>query len=264
MKPIQDIKPEQDSNMFLFKGDPVTRKTANAGSFPKPRVIDFDGKAGSIKVAHPTKIDGLVEYYAPTEFDRFRRYFDEVVTRNPYPGCTWIFDSITSFVKMMLQYSLSFRDPAQRGKNDLNKAIGSVDIASWTEYNFESSVLDNFMSGIKTLSKTSRVILIAHTVGTDNKVEATPDGEKKVLHRPLFTAGKKPAIMLPAQMKEIYHFEIKKNMDTTKPPQYFAVTQNTDLDYASTMLPLPSRIEVTDGNLYGSMQKILKEKGIDF
>jgi hypothetical protein len=254
--------------LYLFKGDPITRKTSNAASFPDPRFFDFDGKVASAKVAHPSKAIKY-DFFTARDFDRWRKDFDTAVERNPAPGGTFIFDSITSFTKIIIQYSLSYRDPKQRNKNEMNPFIGNpsgggYDIASWQDYKFEENVLSNFMSGCLELAKTSRVIFIAHVLGTDNKIEATPDGEKKVLQRPIITAGKKTVNFLPAQCGEIYHFMMKKQADARLPPNYLVRTQNSELDYASTVLPLPAELDVTDGNLYGKMQKILKEKGIEF
>lgn len=248
----------KDANLFLFKGDPTTRKTANAGSFGEPGkpfgVADIDGKVGSIKVAHPDK-KFQYDYFSPTEYVRLTDYIESIVDRNPFQGGTFVFDSFTSFVKMSIGYAISMRS-GKRGKDE--PQVGDTDIAGWPEYNFETAVLDNMMACLRELSKSCKVIVTGHVIGTEVKVE---DGAK-VIYRPIFTAGKKPAIFLPGQFKEIYHFYQEKTASGVA--KYIAVTQSTDVDYASTMLGLPKVIDVTDCKLYDKIKAHCEQKGWTF
>ena len=83
------------------------------------------------------------------------------------------------------------------------------------------------------------IILIAHVVQTEQK---TLDGRTHI-SRTIVTAAKKPAIKIPANCDEVYHFNRKGG-------KYGMLTQHTGDDFARTTLPLAEEIMFGDEAMY--------------
>lgn len=249
-----DDSNDLESNLFLFKGDPTTRKTANLSSFPNLGLFDVDGKRASIKVASPDA-KYQFEAYGPEDFSKFRKDIKDVKNNNPFKnGGTFCVDSLTSIVKMILTYSLGIK--GSNAKPQAESKVGELTIANWDDYKAESAALNELISDLKTISlQGTKVILIAHVTSTS---EVKVDG-KNVVFRRLMTAAKEPSIYIPSQCQEIYHFYLKPSLEVSKPPRYIIKTRSTDIDYAASSFPwMPDEVDVTDGKLYQRMVELSK------
>ena len=233
-----------DGLYCLFKGEPGTRKSTAALSFPGPiYYFDYDGKMDALRL--PIKAWGLdpktIEFDKYKDWDAARKKLEQFQLNCKYK--TIVIDSITSLADASIRQTMKFKDSAGGGKK-----IGTIPVGGFDEYNAESAVLNEMIALSKDIQEYHKInfILIGHVIQKEIK------GPNNTTHmaRLLVTAGKSPAQKIPGYCSEIYHFNVESEMDTSKPPTYTLRTTHTGDDFARTSLPLPSAIAFRDDPLY--------------
>lgn len=244
-----------DSRIFaLFKGDPGSGKSIAAASFPNPYIIDNDRRMKSV-----------VNYWRPRGKEFEYDHFDDFNSTNKrleelYEYCpfeTIIYDGITTGGDIILKTMVNTRDA--KAKRNIR---GGIELLQIEDYGGEDRGLTILIDNLKAISFKHNVhcIVTAHIITTEQR-----DIVSKVTNvsRTLLTAGKKVAARLPVHFDEAYHFDVQSSIDMSNPdPHYTCITRNVGQDWAKTALPLPIRIDFTNGSLYDEIMKSLREQGI--
>ncbi len=234
---------------ILFKGDPGTRKSTAALSFPgKQYWFSWDRKMSGILI--PFKKWGLstdhLDYDDYDNWTKARLKLELFQAKCDYS--TLIFDSVTSMADMALREVTRTKDGG--------KLIGGIKVSSVEDLNAESTAVAELVALTKDIQsyhyskgKKITVILIAHIVVAEyrNLQGATH------ISKTIMTAGKKVAAKLPAYCGEVYHFkDDSMGLGSTK---YLIQTEPFKDDFARTSLGLPAKIEFNDKPLYGEFIK---------
>lgn len=230
-------------NLFcLFKGEPGTRKSTCALSFPTPQYwFSWDQKMEALGI--PMKNWGLdakaIEFDDYTDWNAVKKKLESLQTNCKYR--TLIIDSITTGSDAINRQTLKIKG----GKESGGKTIATIPVNSIEDFNAEDSALKELVALLKDIHKYHKVnvILIAHVIQKEIK---TADG-KTHMSRVLVTAGKAIAQKIPAYCGEVYHFNIKPGFQGG---QYTCLTTHTGDDFARTSLRLPETIEFGNKPLY--------------
>lgn len=231
-----------DVHFSLFKGEPGTRKSTNALSYPKPMYwFSFDQKMNALAIPiRKWRIDPTqIQYDDYTNWILARTKLEGFQLSCPYK--TIVIDSITSIADSMLRGSM-----LAKGKD--GRRIAGIAVNEIDDFQAEAAGLMELISIAKEVHKINKidVILIAHVIRTENAVL----GGKTNITRVLVTAGKKPAAKIPAYCDETYHFGVEPSVDANKGGDYIVQTSNAGDDFARTTLELPTIIRIGDKNLY--------------
>lgn len=233
------------SKLFcLFKGEPGTRKSSAALSFPKPiYFFDFDGKIEAL--GRPMQAWGIdpkeVHYDTYKDWNSAEQKLRAFQTKCPYK--TIVLDSITSCADAINRQTLKIKSGGGAGKT-----IAGIPVNSIEDFNAEDSALKELVAALKEIKAYHKIniILIAHVIQKEQK---SADG-KTHMSRTIVTAGKGIAQKIPAYCSEIYHFNIKTSMDLSKGGQYSVLTVHTGDDMARSSLPIESEIIFGNDPLY--------------
>lgn len=234
----------------MFKGEPGTRKSSSALSFPKPiYFFDWDGKMDALVI--PMRKWGIdpkqIEFDTYKDWDSAKAKLEKLQVKCPYR--TIVIDSVTSCADGINRQSLKFKI----GEGKSNKA-GGIPVNSIDEYNAEESALKELVALTKDIRAYHKVniILIAHVI---QKEQRNPAGQITHISRQIVTAGKGIAQKIPAYCSEVYHFNIKKGFDPTQGGEYSLLTVHTGDDFARSSLPLDTEIVFKDQPLYDNWIK---------
>lgn len=229
----------------MLKGEPGTRKSTCALSYPKPQYwFSTDQKMEALTL--PSKRWGInpkdITYDDYTDWDKPRAKLEQLQVNCPYK--TIIFDSITSAGDTMTAQVKKFKRKEGGGK-----LIGGIPVSGLEEFNAESSAFQEMISLLKDIHKFHKVnvVLVAHVLGArkDN------DANKLTHHsRIIVTGAEKISAKLASYMTEVYHFNVKPAFEADKEGAYALNTIHTGNDYARTSLPLAKEIEFNDQLLY--------------
>lgn len=244
-----------DALFCLFKGEPGTRKSTCALSFPRPQYwFSWDKKMESLLLPmmqwginpQDIKADDYWDWDKP-----IKKLKDLQVT---CPFRTIVIDSITTAVDSINRQTINFK--ASTG--DKGGKVGTIYVNSIEDYKAEESAIGELLSLLKDIRAFHKVnvIIIAHVIQKEMK---SPDG-KTHMARLLFTAAKGSAQKIPAVCPEAYHFNIKKSVDVTREGTYALLTTHTGDDFARTSLPIPPEIEFGNEPLYDKWLKPAIEK----
>lgn len=255
MPSFTDLNPEL--LYLLFKGDPGTRKSTAALSFPgKQYWFSWDRKMNGIYV--PFKNWGLptdhIEYDDYDNWTKARQKLELFQAQCPYG--TLVFDSVTSMADMSLREVTKTKDGG--------KLIGGIKVSSVEDLNAESTAVAELVALTKDIQsyhyskgRIINIILIAHIIVAEYRSLTGATFVSKTI----VTAAKKVAAKLPAYCGEVYHF--KEEARIPGQTKYFIQTETMNDDFARTALKLPPKIEFNDKPLYSEFIKpaILKLKG---
>lgn len=246
---FEDVK--FDALYCLFKGEPGTRKSTAALSFPKPIFyLSWDQKMDAL--ALPMRQWGLnpkdIKWEDYTRWsDEGRMRLEQFQVSCPYK--TIVIDSITSCADAINRETLKYK----RGKGE-GKMVANIPVNSIEDFNAEDSALKELVALTKDINSFHKVnvILIAHIIQKEIK---SADGQTH-MSRILVTAGKGIAQKIPAYCSEVYHFNIQTGgFDTSKGGQYALKTTHTGDDFARTSLPLEPEIVFGNRPLYDDFIK---------
>ena len=252
-----------DSLFTMFKGEPGTRKSTSALSYPLPQYwVSTDQKMEALTL--PAKRWGVsmsqVHYDDYTDWDKPKAKLESFRLNCPYK--TLVVDSVTSIGDNMT--SQTKRQKQSKGEG---KMIGTINVSGLEEYNAEASAFQDLIAILKDIHKYHKVnvILIAHVVG-----QRKDDDKNKLTHhsRVIITGGDKISGKLASYMTEVYHFDVKSGFAETDEGEYGCFTSHTGNDYARTSLPLERRITFKDQPLYDryiapAILKLKNEKPIE-
>ena len=238
-----------DIHFSLFKGDPGTRKSTAALSYPKPiYFFSYDRKMNALTIPmqkwniNPDE----VHYDDYEDWTKAASKLEEFRIKCPYK--TIVIDSITTCADAMLRQTLKLKTGNRASGAAAGKLIGGIAVNEIEDFNAEAGGLNELMALTKDIQKFHKidVILIAHIINRDSK---KLDGKVEV-SRTIVTAGKAPAAKIPAICDETYHFGIERAVIEGQGGAYIIQTTNTGSDYARSSLPLPTVIQINDDPLY--------------
>jgi hypothetical protein len=241
-----------DSLYCLFKGEPGTRKSTAALSFPGPiYYFDWDMKMDALEL--PLRAWGIdpttIEYDIYKDWDKARLKLESFQVNCKYK--TIVIDSITSMADGAIRQTLKFKDGG-------GKKIGTIPVSGFDEYNAESAAIAELIALTKDIKEFHKVniILIGHIIQKEVK---SSNGQTH-MSRVLVTAGKNIAQKIPAYCSEIYHFNIVTGMDLAKGGQYGLKTTHTGDDFARSSIGLEPEIIFGNDPLYSKWIKPALDK----
>jgi len=234
----------------MFKGEPGTRKSTQALSFPKPQYwLSWDRKMNGINL--PMRAWGInpkeIQYDDYDDWNKPRAKLEQLQVNCPYK--TIIADSITIMAAAALRQTLKMKYGVKRASGAAaGKVIAGIAVNEIEDYNAESSALQELIALLKDIHTYHHVniIIIAHVIQAEYK---TATGETH-MSRTIVTAGKRVAPIIPAHCGEVYHFNIEKGFDVSAGGQYALLTEHTGDDFARTALPLDKKIIFGNDPLY--------------
>ena len=245
-----------DALYCMFKGEPGTRKSTQALSFPGPQEwLSWDRKMNGIYL--PMRQWGIdpktIVYRDYDNWTDARARLEQLQVN--CPARTIIADSLTSMCDMTLRQTIKAKYGVKRQSGQAaGKLIAGIAVNEIEDYNAESSALQELIALTKDINAYHKVniILIAHVVQAEYR-----DTTKNTTHvsRTIVTAGKKVAPKIPAYCGEVYHFNIKKGMVEGAGGEYSLLTEHTGDDFARTALGLDREIVFGDKPLYDTYIK---------
>lgn len=246
MPTLQDVK--VDSLLTMLKGEPGTRKSTCALSYPLPQYwISTDKKMNAI--ALPAKKWGIdlrqVEFDDYNNWDKIRIKLELLETNCRFK--TLIVDSITSSGDNINQQVVK-----TKGKDAY--FIGGIPVDTIEDYKAEASAFRELMALLNSIRKfhNIHVVIVAHVVGQ----RSSNDANKLTHHsRVIVTGGDKISAKISAYCDEAYHFNIKPGATESSAGDYSLLTTHTGNDYARTSLELPREIIFNDKPLFNTWIK---------
>jgi AAA domain len=245
-----------DGLYCMFKGEPGTRKSTQALSFPGPQYwLSWDRKMNGIKL--PMRKWGIdpktVVFDDYDDWTAGKKKLEQLQVSCPYK--TIVIDSITSMADMTLRQTTRLKYGVTRASGaTAGKLIAGIAVNEIEDYNAESAALQELIALTKDINSYHKVniILIAHVVKAEYR-----DTTKKTTHisRQIVTAGKNVAAKLPAYCGEVYHFNIKSGMQEGAGGDYTLLTTHTGDDFARTALDLPAEVVFNDKPIYDTYIK---------
>jgi hypothetical protein len=237
-----------DDGLFtMLKGEPGTRKSTCALSYPGPQYwVSTDRKMKALEL--PAKRWGLwgrghivADDYS--DWDTPKKKLDSFRVNCPFK--TIIVDSLTSIGDNMNRQTIK-----QKSAEGMGKKIGSIYVPGLEEYNAEASAFQDLMDILKDVQSYHKihVVVIAHVVG-----QRKDDEKNKLTHhsRVIITGGDKISGKIASYMTEVYHFNVETDFNVDSGEGKFTlVTQHLGNDYARTSLPLERKIAFNNEPLY--------------
>jgi len=245
-----------DALYVMLKGEPGTRKSTQALSFPGPQYwFSWDRKMNGIYL--PMKKWGIdpktIKYQDYSDWTEPRKQLEKFQVDCPYR--TLVFDSITSMADMTLRQTVKAKYGVTRQSGAAaGKLIAGIAVNEIEDYNAESAALQELIALTKDICAFHKVniILIAHVVQAEYR---NTTNNTTHVSRTIVTAGKKVAPKIPAYCGEVYHFNIKKGFVEGAGGDYSLLTEHTGDDFARTALGLDREIVFGDKPLYDSYIK---------
>lgn len=234
---------DPDALLTLMKGEPGTRKSTCALSYPLPQYwISTDRKMGSL--ALPAKKWGVdltqIQFDDYTDWDTPRKKLELFETNCKFK--TIIVDSITSIGDAMNRQ-------VQKHKGANAYTIGGIPVDTIEDYKAEASAFRELMALLNSIRKYHKlhVVIIAHVVGQ----RSSNDANKLTHHsRVIVTGGDKISAKISSYADEAYHFNIRPGASESVSGEFTCITAHTGNDYARTSLELPREIIFNDKPLY--------------
>ena len=228
-------------------------KSIAAASFPKPFIFDNDRRIKSV-VNYWRPRGKEVDYMHATNYIQVQQKLESFLSHCPYE--TIVYDGFTTGGDMILRTMQTTRDAGQK------KILrGGIELLQIEDYGGESQGLKWIIETLKDISwrQNVHVICTAHVLETSSTNLKT---QQTTISRSLMTAGKKIAAALPVHFDEAYHFDVQEAFDPSEPPKYTIITRHVGQDWAKTALPLPMRIDFTNGSLYDIIMEELEKQGV--
>lgn len=261
MPTLENVK--LDALFSMFKGEPGTRKSTAALSYPTPQYwISTDQKMEALML--PAKRWGVsmrdINYDDYTDWDKPKSQLERMQVNCPYK--TIIVDSVTSIGDCINRQTRRFKQVDGKGKS-----VGGISTNSIEDYMAEATAFQELIAILKDIHKfhNVHVILVAHVVG-----QRKDSDDNKLTHhsRVIITGGDKISGKIASYMTEVYHFNIKAKFEADKEGEYGLLTVHTGNDFARTSLPLPSEILFNSEPLYEkwiapAINKLKAEKPIE-
>ena len=249
----------------MFKGEPGTRKSTAALSFPTPQYwFNHDKKMQALLL--PMRHLGIdatqVEYDNYTNYMEMENKIKALRLNNKFK--TIIVDSITSMGDSINGQILDLkRGTTNKSGGAAGYKIGGIEVNTLDDYKAEAAAFMETVSALLDISSYSgcNIILIAHVIGNR---DIKGEGEHTHFARVIVTGGKVVGAKIPAYCTEVYHFNVEPDIDVDKEGKYALYTVHTGNDFARIALPLAPKITFGNKSLYKEFiqpaQLKLKEK----
>lgn len=238
-----------DSLYSMFKGEPGTRKSTQALSYPKPQYwFSWDKKMRALLL--PMKQWGInpkdVTYDSYDGWDKAVSKLQGFQT-DIQGFKTLVIDSVTSCADGTLRAGKII-------KGNTAKKVNQIPVNSIEDYNAEDSALSELLALTKDIHEYHKIhiILIAHVMVIEYRNLTNAETH---ISRSIVTAGKKISLKIPAYCEEVYHFNIEQGIQVGVGGKYGLLTQHSGDDFARTTLPLPNKIVMGDDPLYDKYVK---------
>lgn len=249
MKTLDQANP--DAMFCMFKGEPGTRKSTQALSFPgKQYWFSCDKKMQAL--ALPAKHWGIdpktIEYddYSNWNDVRARLEIFQGKPKPKFPYRTIVVDSITSMAANINRQTLA--DVTGGPDSRKGQSVGGIFVGTFDDYKAEVAAFQELIALLKDINTyfECHVIMIAHVVG--ERVEVT--GSRTHHARIIASGSRNLSAILSAYSTEVYHFDIRESTNPDMEGKYGLITVHTGEDFARTALPLPRRVEFGNEQLY--------------
>ena len=254
---------ELDSLYTMMKGEPGTRKSTAALSYPTPQYwFSTDQKMNSLVL--PGKNFGTdfsqVDYDDYDSWDPIRKKLEQLQVNCKYK--TIIIDSITSVGDAINSQVKDFKSGTTRADgSEKGGRVGGIPINTMEDYKAEASAFAELISLTKDIKKFHKVhiILIAHVIGAR---EPKTKEAYQTTHqsRIIITGGQIISGKIASYCEEAYHFNVEADIDMNKGGKYAFLTEHAGNDYARTCLPLPSKVIFGNEPVYDKFVKPAIEK----
>lgn len=243
---MNDVK--LDSLFTMLKGEPGTRKSTQALSYPTPQLwISVDKKMGALKI--PMKAWGIdptqIEFEDFYEYDKIDAKLKSLVFNCKYK--TIVLDSITSIAdNINLQTRNKKAGTNTKAGEAKGHSVGGINVNTMEDYKAEASAFQDIIDNCQKIQKyhNCNIVMIAHVIGERKNEGIT------TFARIIVTGGKIISAKIPSYCQEVYHFNVKGAIDTSKEEEYEILTRHTGDDYARTSLPLARSITFNNQPLY--------------
>lgn len=229
----------------MLKGEPGTRKSTSALSYPKPQYwISSDQKMEALRL--PMNRWGIkqkdIQFDDYNDWNAIESKLKSLQVNCPFGAL--ILDSITSLGDNINRQTKKFKNSEGGGKK-----VGGIPTNSIEDYNAEASAFQDCIAMLKDINKFHKIpiVIIAHIVG-----QRKNDDSNKLTHhsRVIVTGGDKISAKIASYCTEVYHFNIKAQFEADKEGEYGLFTVHTGNDFARTSLPLPREIYFNADPLY--------------
>lgn len=251
----------QDSQFVLMKGEPGTRKSTCALSYPTPQYwFSHDKKMDALIL--PMRNWGinpkLITFDDYSDWDKSLKKLKEFELNCEYK--TIIVDSITSTGDSINRQTLKSKTgTTTKGGGEAGDTVGGIAVNTMRDYKAEAAAFNELVARLKDISSFHKVnvILIAHVIGQRKPEDAVASTH---FSRIIVTGGQIISAKIPAYCSEVYHFNIEQEFDVEKEGKYGLLTVHTGADFARTSLPLPRKITFGSEPLYDKYIKPAIEK----
>lgn len=244
---MADVERDMGQGLFsMFKGEPGTRKSTCALSYPTPQYwVSTDRKMQALSL--PRKRWGIkdtdIQYDDYRDWDTPKKRLQGFQTNCPFR--TIIVDSLTSIGDNINRQTIKLKSAEGMGKK-----VGSIYVPGLEEYNAEASAFQDMIDILKDIHEYHKchVILIAHVVG-----QRQDQDKNKLTHhsRVIITGGDKISGKIASYMVEAYHFNVETDFNVDSGEGKFGLfTQHVGNDYARTSLPLERKVMFNNDPLY--------------
>ncbi len=248
-----------DKMFALFKGEPGTRKSTSAASFPTPQYwFSLDQKMNAMML--PMKAFGTdlsaVDYDDYNDWNGPLKKLESFQVKCPYK--TIIIDSITSLADAMNRQTIKIKTgTTTKSGAEAGNRVGGIAVNTMEDYKAEASAFQQLISVCKDIHLFHKVnvVLIGHVIG-----ERKPDSASTHFSRIIVTGGKIISAKIPAYCDEVYHFNVEKAIQVDKPGDYGLMTTHTGDDFARTALDLPNKIIFNNDPLFSKYLKPAMDK----
>lgn len=252
-----------DNGLFvMLKGEPGTRKSTQALSFPLPQYwFSFDRKMKAL--IRPMKDWGIDP--AKISYDDYSTWnltldssrksphakLTELELNCPYATIVW--DSITlTGDAINLETVKTKSGTTTKSGEEKGSRVGTINVNTWEDYKAENQAFAEIMQSlgnIQFFNPKVNIVVIAHVIGERQESVITAHA------RTIITGGKQISGKISAKMEEVYHFDIEQSLNADKPGKFRAITFHTGEDFARTILPLPPVMDIDNKPLYGTYIK---------
>jgi len=237
----------------MMKGEPGTRKSTQALSFPRPQYwFSWDRKMSGILI--PARKWGInlneIQYDDYDDWNKARAKLEQFQTNCPFK--TLVFDSLTSCADMTLRQTMKLKAGTTRKSGAAaGKLVAGIPVNEIDDYNAESSALQELISLSKDIQQYTKcnIVVVAHVMEATYKNTVTQETH---VSRTIVTAGKRVAAKIPGYCTEVYHFNIEKSIIEGQGGDYTLLTEHTGDDFARTSLGLPKVIKFGERPLYAT------------
>ena len=241
----------KNSLFTMMKGEPGTRKSTSALSYPTPQFwLSWDRKMNGLLL--PAKEWGVnpvdINYEDYQDWSRAELKLKQLQTTCNYK--TIVADSITSLGDAIMGQAKKLKQGATRKSGaSAGKSIAGIEVNELEDYNAESAAILDLISMLKDIHEYHgvHVILIAHVIQAEYR---NTTNNTTHISRQIVTAAKKVAVKIPAYCEEVYHFNIDRGFEAGGEGAYSLLTEHTGDDFARTSLPLPKKIVFGNQPIY--------------